>query len=205
MKKILILLIALGFLISCEKDPVSNSTDKKILIEKLKNSAIQFNNSNNLRMQNNNIVQENNDYDELMQSSLALIRSYGLTDSEIIQDIGSLYSDDVILGALAVSGVELQASRGIELIDPVDNTSLFSGSPWIAPASKSTSTIQNDVFDCLLIAVGVTAIQQFIQNGISGMSKSAIRKLLKKVSAKYLGAIGAAVAVYEFGDCMEWW
>lgn len=55
------------------------------------------------------------------------------------------------------------------------------------------------------MAVGVTAIQEFLQNGINGMPKSGVRKLLKKVATKYLGAIGAAVAVYEFGDCMEWW
>lgn len=202
MKKILILFFTLFFLFSCENEKVSNTHDRKILIENLKISAIKFYNSKKL---NKNFVQNNNDYDELMQSSLTLIRSYGLTDAEITQDIGSLYSDDVILGALAISGVELQASNGIELIDPIDNTSLYSGNPYLAPAIKSTNTIQSDTFDCLLMAVGVTAIQEFLQNGINGMPKSAVRKLLKKVATKYLGAIGAAVAVYEFGDCMEWW
>ncbi|MEY4835262.1 MAG: hypothetical protein RI980_1377 [Bacteroidota bacterium] len=205
MKKILILFFTLFFLFSCENEKVSNTPDRKILIENLKISAIKFFNSNNSKKLNNNFVQNNNDYDELMQSSLTLIRSYGLTDAEITQDIGSLYSDDVILGALAISGVTLQASNGIELIDPVDNTSLYSGNPFLAPANKSTNTIQSDTFDCLLMAVGVTAIQEFLQNGINGMPKSAVRKLLKKVATKYLGAIGAAVAVYEFGDCMEWW
>lgn len=74
MKKILILFFTLVFLFSCENESVSNSPDRKILIENLKNSAIKFNNSNNSKKQNNNYVQNNDDYDELMQSSLTLIR-----------------------------------------------------------------------------------------------------------------------------------
>jgi hypothetical protein len=31
------------------------------------------------------------------------------------------------------------------------------------------------------------------------------KKLLTKVATKYLGYVGAAIAVYEFGDCMDWW
>jgi hypothetical protein len=34
------------------------------------------------------------------------------------------------------------------------------------------------------------------------IEKAAIKQVIKKVATKYLGVIGAAWALYEFGDCM---
>jgi len=64
---------------------------------------------------------------------------------------------------------------------------------------------KSQVFDCALMAVGITAIGDLISSGINGMSKSAVKKVLKKVAVRYTGWVGAGIALYEFGDCMFWW
>lgn len=207
MKKILILLTILTTLFSCEKEEKINSDNKQILIEKLKIASINYNNSNKRSQKKNNVIQNSTEYQNLMNASLELIHSYGINDNEIIEDMGDLNSEEIIVGALAISGVETQAANGYDLIDPDDNTSLFTGEPRTIDiaSAKSSLTTQSDTFDCLLQACGVTAIMEIMQQGIQNMPKSAVRKLLKKVATRYLGAIGAAVAVYEFGDCMNYW
>ena len=35
--------------------------------------------------------------------------------------------------------------------------------------------------------------------------KALLKKAIRKVATRALGWIGAAVFVYEFGDCMDWW
>jgi hypothetical protein len=59
-----------------------------------------------------------------------------------------------------------------------------------------------DAYDCLLRAAGVTMIVDLINGGIKKLGKKGVLKVLKKVASKYLGWVGAAVAVYEFADCM---
>jgi len=65
-------------------------------------------------------------------------------------------------------------------------------------------------YDCALRAFGIEAVVGFGQSNLSGaiksmMKKSALRKMILKIATRSLGIIGAAIAMYEFGDCMDWW
>lgn len=37
------------------------------------------------------------------------------------------------------------------------------------------------------------------------MSAAALTKAVSKAASRSLGAIGAAFAVYDFGECMDYW
>jgi hypothetical protein len=96
--------------------------------------------------------------------------------------------------------------QGIELVDPEDNISLLTGEEFVIGARRSTS-IQpsSQVFDCAMQALGINVVFELMGKGIEKMGKAAVRKLLTKVAVKYLSWVGVAIAVYEFGDCMDWW
>ena len=95
------------------------------------------------------------------------------------------------------------------MIDVETELSLLTGEPVLAineiASFAPSKVIQSQIFDCALSAIGITAIGELISNGISKMGKRAVRVLMRKIASKYLGWVGAAIAAYEFGDCMEWW
>lgn len=140
--------------------------------------------------------------EQLAQTSLLLIKSYGLTESEIEVELEGITNDKLIESAMAIIAIEEEASNNLELIDVSDNTSLLTGLSVIP-----STNVQNksEIFHCAMEAIGINALGELISNGIRDMPKSAVKKVLKKVASKYLGYVGAAIAIYEFGDCMEWW
>ena len=59
---------------------------------------------------------------------------------------------------------------------------------------------------CAGDALGVSAIAAVLQQGVgTAAGKALLKKAIRKVATRALGWIGAAVFVYEFGDCMDWW
>ncbi len=80
--------------------------------------------------------------------------------------------------------IENQADYGVELVDVSDTTSLLTGKPtnsflleeW-AKKDENFVMTKSQVFDCALMAVGITAIGDLISSGINGMSKSAVKKV----------------------------
>ena len=67
----------------------------------------------------------------------------------------------------------------------------------------ATSVYAQDTFDCLIRSVGIDAVVEFVKVKI--ITKKAIYKLIRKVAKRALGPIGAAWAIYEFGQCMGWY
>jgi hypothetical protein len=53
-----------------------------------------------------------------------------------------------------------------------------------------------------LRAVGIDPVIELI-NG--NLTKSLAKKAIRKIVGSTLGWVGAAVAIYEYGDCMEWY
>lgn len=67
-----------------------------------------------------------------------------------------------------------------------------------------------DTFDCAMRSLGISAAVELFNSGVSAVAKAtvrkkAIRKVITKIASRTLGVIGAAWAIYEFGECMEWW
>jgi len=59
-----------------------------------------------------------------------------------------------------------------------------------------------DWYDCLLRSVGISAVIELASGQIN---KVAILKAIKKTARKTLGYFGVALAVYEYGKCMEFY
>lgn len=118
---------------------------------------------------------------------------WNFNDNDIVECFGSLSNHSIIPGVCTLIG--------IKQFDPnsIDATQ-FSGI-----AGELSSRVGPTVMGCLLEAVGVNAITELLEGGIQKMGKSAVKKLLKKVVSKYLGAVGAVLAGYDFGECMDWW
>jgi hypothetical protein len=69
---------------------------------------------------------------------------------------------------------------------------------------------EEDWYDCALRSLGIEAAVKMFDSGFSSaakvtIKKKALRKMVVKIAARTLGIAGAAVAVYEFGDCMDRW
>ncbi len=67
-----------------------------------------------------------------------------------------------------------------------------------------------DFYDCALRALGISAAVELVNSGLNSAAKAtirkkALRKIIMKVALRTLGFIGAAVAIYELGNCMDWW
>jgi hypothetical protein len=69
---------------------------------------------------------------------------------------------------------------------------------------------EEDWYDCALRSLGIEAAVKMFDSGFSSVAKTtikkkALRKMVTKIATRTLGVIGAAIAIYEYGDCMEWW
>jgi hypothetical protein len=208
MKKILLLaafLIMGVTFFSCNKEISEEILDSSELKEILKNTTIEMYNSRNTTIKLNSV---GGNFDltsvekrRLAQVALKLLKSYGLTESEISLDLGGITEDKLVEVAYSIIDIEEQANKGIEIVDPVDNISLLTGEF----VTRSGIQPQSAVFDCAMQALGISVVFELMGKGIERMSKAAVRKLLTKVATKYLSWVGVAIAVYEFGDCMDWW
>ncbi|NDK54759.1 hypothetical protein [Pontibacter fetidus] len=220
MKKTLKLLLSLAVVVnltSCDNEEEIAPFDNSALIENLKNEAIKFQEnavtkSSNRSVSTNSLDLNNadeSDLEGLRLSSIELIKSYGISEEEIIYEFGSLDNPGIAEAGLAIAQIEDQADYGVEMIDVSTETSLLTGNYHelaYAPVDGIiVEGVQSEVYDCALQAVGITAIGELMTKGINNMSRSAVKSVLKKVASRYLGWVGAAIATYEFGDCMSWW
>ncbi|NJX16637.1 hypothetical protein [Tamlana crocina] len=57
-------------------------------------------------------------------------------------------------------------------------------------------------YDCMLRSVGVDAVIELFNGKVT---KQVAKKALRKILSRTLGWVGAGIAVYEFGSCMEWY
>ena len=139
---------------------------------------------------------------EVRFPALALLKSYGITDQEIIAEFGSLDSAMVVLAAEAVVQAENLIDDGITLtfFEPEDYSLAA-----LAVFGINKSYAQTDTFGgCLADAIGITAAFEILEKGVAGLGKKGVLKLIKKIGGKYLGYIGVALAAYDFADCMGW-
>lgn len=139
---------------------------------------------------------------KIEHEALILIRSYGITDQQIIDEFGSLNPEKIALTAQLIVAEE-------ELIDQGKTLSIFVQEDYqLASLSflgvNSTFAQSDTVGGCFADAVGITAAFQLIEGGIAGLGQKGVLKLIKKIGGKYLGAVGAILAAYDFADCMGW-
>ena len=113
------------------------------------------------------------------------------------------------LNAEIVSYVLTQYGEDLTGSFALDDPNLFCAGLLIAYAEDYAGVdpaTRAPVVDCLLDAFGVSDIVNQINDILDGNGSITVSiQIIKKIGRRYLGWIGLAVAVYEFGDCMNWW
>lgn len=146
--------------------------------------------------------------EKIRPDALALIRSYGITDAEIIEAFGSLDSPEISVAAESILMTENLIDNGQTLTMFEDEDYQLAGLSFMGITNvnaQSTSKIASDTIGgCIADAIGITAAFEVIEHGVAGLGRKGVLKLIRKVGGKYLGAIGVALAAYDFADCMGW-
>ncbi|MCU0382441.1 MAG: hypothetical protein MUF68_00110 [Cyclobacteriaceae bacterium] len=125
----------------------------------------------------------------LVVQSKQLIESYGIeTNSELEQTS----DEDLVVSALSIYRAEVLLANGYTL-EQIEND-----------LNNQTNLRKQDVIDCLGDVLIVGAVISGLQQGAKKLSKELAIKAIKKVAARFLGPIGAMIAVFEFSDCMGW-
>ena len=108
------------------------------------------------------------------------------------------------IGALAIRLKQLEdegksidtTSSNYWFVPPVEMVSQANG-------ELPTNPVNPSIFDCAMDALGVPA--GLLIGSAKDLTKAALIKAAKKLATRVVGWIGVAIAVYEFGDCMNWW
>lgn len=208
----LTLLVVLLTMQACESDDSDDFTpDNRVQLEKFGKIALEVSQKLDLRFKGISKGRTNVAYPEiteeeaeeittpLVSAGVDLIRSYGITDQEIVTEFGSLEHPDLANVGLAIYRVDLLAAEGYTFED-FDETD-FEAISMLMGAQPAHAV---KAFDCALDAVGVKVLMDLGEGGLKKLGKKGVLKLIKKVALRSLGFVGAAVAAYEFADCMGW-
>jgi hypothetical protein len=97
---------------------------------------------------------------------------------------------------------KLDENQRIDFLDESD----FELSSILGISSAFADQEKEDTIGgCIADAAGISAVFTLINDGANKkLTKLAVKKVIRKVATKALGVIGAALAVYDFADCMGW-
>lgn len=136
-----------------------------------------------------------------LQPTLTEAKNYlyskGYTDADI----------DYLLAAdeegLAMSESDLIPAV-MQLIAEEQNPSLAATFDYVS--FFGTTAHASQIGECAGDALGISAFAGVLSAGVnSDNGRRLLKKAIRKVASRALGWVGAAIFVYEFGDCMDWW
>ncbi len=185
----------------------------KIANEKIKNSSIlsyheQQNNLSN-EFKTDSLSSEDEPTEEEAQEILkpvvndgvALLKSFGVTEEEIINEFGSLDSPDIATAALAVHRINDMSQMSYFVKELNDDDYVYNDFSFITTSAYAQTG--NVYLDCALVAVGVDTIVEYFQGKIKSLGKKGVLKIIRKVATRTLGWVGAAVTVYAYVSCLN--
>jgi hypothetical protein len=82
---------------------------------------------------------------------------------------------------------------------------------WFVPQVELVSQAHGEILsyaqptlaDCALDALGIPA--SLLVGSAQNITRAALLKAATRLALRLIGWIGAAIAVYDFGSCMDWW
>jgi hypothetical protein len=79
------------------------------------------------------------------------------------------------------------------------------GNSGLVRYQVSSATTQTRLLHCAVsVLTGYESIQKIFSGTASLMTATEVLSILKGMLTRYVGYIGIAVTVYEFGNCMDW-
>lgn len=139
---------------------------------------------------------------KMYKPSLSLFQAYGVSPSQLKRELGTLDPALVVLTAEIIYHTELTSRNGVSINIIEGSQSSFS---LLAFLGIQSGFAQSDTIGgCLADAIGITAAFEVVEQGIAGLGKKGVLKLVRKIGGKYLGLVGVGLAAYDFADCMGW-
>ncbi len=132
----------------------------------------------------------------LIDHSKELLKTYGVTEDFLSREFKDPEDPRIILAGLWSMSMERKGtlSRGKNRAQFID-IGLF-------VQENTLSEAQPDWLECMLIAVGVDAIVEFVKGNVT---EAIAKKAIRKIASRTLGWVGVALALYEYGNCMGWY
>jgi hypothetical protein len=115
-------------------------------------------------------------------------------------------------GSPKIAQIGAFAMRLKQLEDQGKSIDTSSYNYWFVPPVEMVSQANGEiltnaqnpsVFDCAMDALGIPA--GLLIGSAKDLSKAALIKAARKLATRFIGWIGVGIAIYEFGDCMNWW
>lgn len=132
----------------------------------------------------------------LVYSTRKLLKTYEVEEEYLIQEFTDPNDPRIALVGLLLLAAESQEKQGVAL-----NFAQAFGTFGYAQDAQ-LSEAKPDWVDCMIIAVGIDAVVEFLKGNVT---EAIAKKAIKKIASRTMGLLGAAVALYEFGSCMEWY
>lgn len=138
---------------------------------------------------------------QISGDALILIKSYGVTELDLISQFGSLDPVKISMTAQLIMAEE-------DLLDEGKTLSIFTQDDYqisslsLLGVSSTYAGGGSTVGGCLLEAIGVKAVVNILVGDLAALGTAGVLKIVGNVASKYAGVIGGAVMVYQFADCM---
>jgi hypothetical protein len=132
----------------------------------------------------------------VIHQSAELLKTYGISEDFLEKELGD--PDDPRLVLIGVwiaraerAGLKAQHTYQAQLAD------------FAFFFQEITQTEDKpEWMECMLVAVGVDAIIEFAKGNVT---EAIAKKAIRKIASRTLGWVGVALALYEYGNCMEWY
>jgi hypothetical protein len=137
----------------------------------------------------------------LLEPSADFLKSY--YDINIYEFFPAGSPNIAKLGAIALRFKQIEEQG--KVVDTSQIDGWFDTPVLVSQANGEllTNMAQVGVADCALDALGIPA--GLLVGSAKSLSRAALLKAAKKLLSRTVGWIGVAIAIYEFGDCMDWW
>ncbi|MEZ2413838.1 hypothetical protein ACA086_02665 [Muriicola sp. E247] len=133
----------------------------------------------------------------VVNGTKALLKSYNVDEEFLRQEFKD--SEDP---RIALVGLMILAAESSENMAVASNFVNAFGTVGYAYQSQTLEEANKDWVDCLIVAVGIDVVVDFLKGNVT---EAIAKKAIKKIASRALGVIGAAIAVYEFGSCMGYY
>lgn len=132
----------------------------------------------------------------LVDETKDLLKWYNVEEEYLTKEFTNPNDPRIALVGLFLLAAESKEKQGVAL-----NFAQAFGTLSYAQNTE-ISEAKPDWVECMITAVGIDAVVEFLKGNVT---EAIAKKAIKKIASRALGFIGAAVALYEFGSCMQWY
>lgn len=168
---------------------VNKTTPKlQLLIQNLEFKDLAPSSKSSNTLTNALIIQE---LEPLIEGTKIMFQNFGINHTDFEREFGNSSDPKIVLAGLAFLAAHNSSTREMSM----NLSNLF--------VSKVYATESKDkTLDCAVEALGLNIFDAIRELGESG-ARMAAKSILKNVAKKFLGPIGIAITVAEFGWCMS--